>query len=475
MIKHKHLDELRARIREKKNDIASKRENWIKANPYYYNQFVKSLKSIIDENSKVLHVHCGTGYVLNQLDPKIGVGIDDSPIQIQLAKEKYPHLKFYNQNIEEIYLDEIFDYVLITHIEDIVDIKAVMSEIRKCYDSHTRVIVVFYNYLWHPLIKFAEHIKLKHPQRLHNWVSPGDLNNILELCNLEVIINKKIILCPYKIPMLSYVVNRFIARLPFFRLFTFLRIFVARPILQSNKEYSVSIIVPCKNEEGNIEDAVKRIPMLGKETEIIFCDDKSTDGTVEKVRGMIDKYKDKNIKLVHGPGICKAENVWVGFDTAQGEILMILDADLTVMPEELPYFYEAISKGYGEFINGSRLVYPMQDDAMRGFNVIGNKFFSLLFSYILDINIKDTLCGTKVLMKKDYNRIKKLRGNWGIQDRWGDYELIFGASKCHLKIIDLPVHYTERVYGESKMKKRLKNGCNMLKISLVALLKIKFY
>ena len=215
--------------------------------------------------------------------------------------------------------------------------------------------------------------------------------------------------------------------------------------------------------------------MKNQHTEIIFCDDRSTDGTAEMVKDMIIKYPDKDIKLYNGPGICKAENVWVGFDNAQGDILMILDADLTVLPEELPYFYEAISKRHGEFINGSRLVYPMHGNAMGFFNVLGNKFFSMFFSYILDVTIKDTLCGTKVLWKRDYERIKKLRGSWGIVDKWGDYELIFGASKTHLKIIDLPVHYYERTYGETKMTNLLKNGWTMLKMSIAALFKIKFY
>jgi len=190
---------------------------------------------------------------------------------------------------------------------------------------------------------------------------------------------------------------------------------------------------------------------------------------------MAKKYPEKNIRLVASPGINKANNVWTCFDAAEKDVLMILDADLTVIPEELPYFYEAISKGYGEFINGSRLLYPMHDEAMRFFNVLGNKFFSLFFSYILDTKIKDTLCGTKVLYKSDFEKVKALRGTWGVDDRWGDYELIFGAAKTQLKLIDLPVHYMERTYGETKMTGRIKNGLVMLKMSIAALMKIKFF
>jgi glycosyltransferase involved in cell wall biosynthesis len=279
---------------------------------------------------------------------------------------------------------------------------------------------------------------------------------------------------PYNIPGVSYVLNRFVARMPLFRHFCMMNITVAR-VLPTAQEPSVSIVVPCRNEAGNIEDAVERIPQLTEDQEILFGDDKSTDGTAEMVLKMASKYPEKNIRLIDSPGIDKANNVWTCFDAAQKDVLMILDADLTVMPEELPYFYESIAKGYGEFINGSRLVYPMHDGAMRFFNVIGNKFFSLFFSYILDTKIKDTLCGTKVLYKSDFEHIKALRGTWGVNDRWGDYELIFGAAKTQLKLVDMPVHYMDRTYGETKMTGRLKNGLIMLKMSFAALFKIKFY
>ncbi|MGZ5243548.1 MAG: glycosyltransferase family 2 protein, partial [Bacteroidia bacterium] len=284
------------------------------------------------------------------------------------------------------------------------------------------------------------------------------------------------LLMPFNIPLLSYILNRFVARLPFFSYFTMIRLTVARPtFFPADQDFTVTIAIPCRNEAGNIEDAVKRIPQLGSHTEIIFGDDKSTDGTPDIVREMIAKYPEKDIKLVNSPGVCKAFNVWECYEHAKGDILMILDADLTVIPEELPYFYEAIAKRRGEFINGSRLVYPMHKDAMRLFNVIGNKFFSTAFTYILDTRIKDTLCGTKVMWRRDYERVKKLRGTWGIEDRWGDYELIFGAAKRHLKIIDLPVHYVDRTYGETKMTGRIKNGLIMLRMCKAALMKIKFH
>jgi glycosyltransferase involved in cell wall biosynthesis len=316
---------------------------------------------------------------------------------------------------------------------------------------------------------------MKIPQNLHNWISEKDVNSFLELSQFEKIINYRSILFPFNIPVLSWFLNKYLARLPIFRRLTMLNFTIARKEAFEPKEHSVSIIIPCRNEAGNIEDAVTRIPKFGSHIEILFGDDKSTDGTADKVREMIAKYPDKDIKLYNGPGISKSENVWAGFDLAACDIVLILDADLTVIPEELPYFYEAITKRNGEFINGSRLVYPMHNNAMKLFNIIGNKFFSIAFSYILDRPIKDTLCGTKVMWRRDYQRIKKLRGTWGLTDRWGDYELIFSAAKLNLKIIDLPVHYYERVYGETKMTGRIQNGIIMLKMCWAALNKIKFH
>ena len=475
MIQLLHFNELRNAIREKNNSIAQLREGWIRNNPYYYGQLLHSLKYIIPEGKKVLHVRCSTGFVLNELKPSYGVGVDDSEKQIALAQQKYLSLRFICQSSENLQLEEKFDYIVISSIEDIVDIKAVLDSVKRCSHRHTRIILIHYNYLWHPLVQFAEMLKLKIPQHSHSWLSLDDVTNLLRLSQYEHIHTKKIILFPFRIPLLSVLLNRYIARLPLFRNITMNRLTVARVKEIEKRDYSVTVVVPCKNEAGNVENAVQRIPVMGTGTEIIFGDDRSTDGTKEKVLELMKKYPEKNIRVVDGPGICKAENVWTCFDRASGDILMILDADLTVVPEELPYFYEALACDYGEFINGSRLVYPMHKEAMKMFNVLGNKFFSSFFSYILDTKIKDTLCGTKVMWKKDYEKIKQLRGSWGIQDRWGDYELIFGAAKNHLKLVDLPVHYVERTYGETKMTHRMKNGWVMLQMCMVSLFKIKFF
>ena len=240
-----------------------------------------------------------------------------------------------------------------------------------------------------------------------------------------------------------------------------------------NEELSVSVIIPCKDEKGNVEDAVRRMPQLGGQTEMIFCDDQSTDGTAEEVRRVASCYPEQHIRLEHGPGICKSKNVWTGFDAARGDIVMILDADLTTMPEELVYFMDVIVSGQAEFVNGSRLIYPVPKGAMNEANMLGNKFFSVAFTYLLGQRVKDTLCGTKVLWRSDWERIRPMLGSWGTEDRWGDYELLFGAAKLSLKILDLPVHYQERIYGSTKMTKVFHHGLIMLKMCWHGFLKLK--
>ncbi len=476
MIHHPYIQELKKQIQDKNNHISSKRRRWVNNNPYYYKQITNALNYIVKEGESVLHVRCSTGDILNSLSCKLKVGVDDSEKQIKVAQETFPNCTFIYSDIEKIDINQTFDYVIISSLEDIVDIKAVLENIKKNTTRKTRIILLYYNFFWNPLVKLAEKTGLKVPQNLHNWISANDLHNFIKITGLTHVIDKKIILFPFNIPIFSYILNKGFSRLPFFRNFNLINISIARLNFkpENNQENKISIIIPCKNEAGNIEDAVLRIPSMGSHVEILFGDDKSTDGTAEKVNEMIKKYPHKDIKLYQGPGISKAENVWKGFDLAQGNILMILDADLTVLPEELPYFYDVLVNGYGEFINGSRLVYPMHNNAMRLFNIIGNKFFSIAFTYILNTSIKDTLCGTKVMWREDFERIKKLRNSWGIIDKWGDYELIFGASKLHLSIIDLPVHYYERVYGETKMKGRIKQGWTMLKMTWAALKKIKF-
>ena len=353
---------------------------------------------------------------------------------------------------------------MLSHVFNTVDVLQTFEGIRKHCTDATRVLVINYNPLWQELLELAGKIGLRAPFLEPNWVAEQDVYGFLRLAGFRPLHTHRILLCPKAIPIVSTLLNDFIGRLPGFRHLCMMQVIVARPTPSPVADVSVSVIVPCRNERGNVEAAVDRIPHMGRSTEIVFCDDKSTDGTADEVRRMQALHPEKCIRLADGPGICKAENVWTGFRVATGDILMILDADLTVMPKELPLFMRALAEGTGEFINGSRLVYPMPKSAMKLTNRIGNKVFGSIFSFLLDQRIKDTLCGTKVLWRKDWNRVQKRLGTWGIKDLWGDYELLFGAARLQLEIVDMPVHYQERIYGVTKMAKVFSNGVRMLGI-----------
>ncbi len=475
------LDERRIRTCDLLARLASRRDYWIDHNRYYYRLLARLLQFLVEPGKRVLSVRCGTGTLLAATRPSLGRGIDICREMIDVAKRRHPafqyDIAFPDTNSFRECFDEAekFDYIAFSEIDDTVDVQSALQNLKPLCERHTRLLVTTYNHLWEPLVTLAETIGMKVPRVEQNWLSGADVRNLLTLSGYELLGTRRIVLCPKYIPLLSWFLNGFCARLPILNRLCMTEVHVARliPTPLDARDLSVSVIIPCKDEQGNVEDAVSRIPELAGRTEIIFCDDKSTDGTAEKVLDMKQLHPEREIRLEHGPGISKSKNVWTGFDAATGDILMILDADLTTMPEELPYFVEALVSGVAEFVNGSRLIYPVPREAMKGANMLGNKFFSLAFSYLLSQRVKDTLCGTKVLWQSDWERIKPMQGTWGIEDRWGDYELLFGASKLNLRIVDLPVHYQERIYGTTKMTKVFHNGLIMLKMCWHGFLKLK--
>jgi glycosyltransferase involved in cell wall biosynthesis len=214
------------------------------------------------------------------------------------------------------------------------------------------------------------------------------------------------------------------------------------------------------------------LPDFGNHQEIIFVDGHSSDGTPEEVERVMRAYPTKDIKLMVQDGHGKGDAVRKGFRVAKGDILMILDADLTVPPEDLPKFYRALADDQGEFINGCRLIYPMEKEAMRSLNLLGNKLFSIMFTWILNQRFKDTLCGTKVLFRKDYEKIQAGRDYFGEFDPFGDFDLIFGAVKQNLKVVEIPIRYRDRTYGSTNIS-RFKHGWLLLRMTLFAYKKIK--
>ena len=475
------LELRRERTRKQLVQIAARREVWINRNKYYYELLSRLLRFLVEPLKKVLSVRCDTGNVLAAVRPSDGKGVDICAEIVEIARQRNPSFNFAvafpdKDEFRELFgEDEIFDYILFNDIGDTVDVLQAFQNLKPLCRRHTRLLVTTYNHFWEPLVTFAEWTGMKVPRVEQNWLSTTDIRNLMKLAGFEALETHRIVLVPKYVPFLSAFLNRFCARLPFLNRLCMTQVVVARmlPPPLSKEELSVSVIIPCKDEKGNVEPAVRRMPQLGEETEIIFCDDQSSDGTAEEVMRVRASYPHKEIRLEKGPGICKSKNVWNGFNAATGDILMILDADLTTMPEQLVYFLEVMASGQAEFVNGSRLVYALPKGAMNTANMLGNKFFSVAFTYLLSQRVKDTLCGTKVLWRSDWERIRPMLGSWGTEDRWGDYELLFGAAKLNLKILDLPVHYQERIYGTTKMTKVFRNGLVMLKMCWHGFLKLK--
>ncbi|MDZ4816600.1 MAG: glycosyltransferase [Verrucomicrobiota bacterium] len=455
--------------------LASNRHKWVKRLGYYHDEVARYLRFIIPEGSSVVEIGCGIGQLLNAVKPSKGLGIDFSPAMIQQASRTFPHLEFRVDNVEGLKETGQFDYVIISDLLGyLYDIESSLKNVQRLCHPRTRVVITYHNFLWEPLIASLKILKCASPQPLSNWLSPIDVENFLELSGFEVVRRANRMVWPFRLPLVAGFLNRTLPHLPFISALGLFRVVVVRPKPQPfPNPLSVSVVVPCRNEKGNIENVVRRTPQLGAGTEIIFVEGGSTDGTEAEIKRVMALYSDRKLKFVsQGDGKGKADAVRKGFNVATGEMLMILDADLTVPPEELPRFYDALVSRHGEFINGSRLVYPLQKQSMRFLNILGNKGFSLIFTYLLGQRFKDTLCGTKVLLRTDWDKIMSGRSYFGDFDPFGDFDMIFGAAKLNLKIVEVPVHYQDRTYGTTNIQ-RFTHGWILLRMSFFALRKIK--
>jgi SAM-dependent methyltransferase len=456
------------------DSLASRRDDFRHKNRYYYGLLEKQYRYFVPEGKKVLEIGSATGDLLAALKPSHGVGVDISPKMIEAAQAKYPSLHFYAGTVENIPINEKFDYIILSGlVGELEDIQAFFQALRKFCTTDTRIVIEYYSYLWQAMLKLGEKIGVKMPQREQNWLTNNDINNFLVLAGFDTVKTERTTLLPFNIWGISFIFNKYLAKLPFFNALTLNHFIVARPLLENAKDYSVTILVPCRNEKGNIEQAVSRTPEFGAHQEFIFVEGHSKDGTYEEVERVIKAYPHKDIKLFKQPGKGKGDAVRSGFAKAQGEILMILDADLTVAPEEMPKFYHAIARRKGEFINGCRLIYPMEDEAMRFLNLVANKFFGLFFSWLLGQRFKDTLCGTKVMFKHHYVELVANRHYFGDFDPFGDFDLIFGAVKLNLKVLELPIRYKNRTYGTTQIQ-RFRHGLLLFKMCGFAMKKIKF-
>jgi len=453
-------------------------ERFRRFNRGYHREIERLWRFYLSPGDRVLEVGCGMGDLLAALDPQRGLGVDSSAGMLARARRKYPSLVLVQSDAQYLTLRGPFDAVVMSDLIGYLDdVQQAFENARRCMAPHSRLLVNSFNHLWEPGLKLAERLRLKAPAGTQNWLSLQDVENLLRLAGFEPVTTGYRFLFPYNVPLLAPFLNRVVAKLPFVRKLCLVQYVVARPAVHYHdwkERFSVSVVIPTRNEAGNIAGAFERTPAMGHATELIFVDGNSTDGTVEEIEQRMARYAGpmKMQFIPQGDGRGKGDAVRKGFDAATGDILMILDSDLTMPPEDLPKYYRAIASGQAEFVNGCRLVYPMDAQAMRLANYFGNKFFSVAFSWLLGQPIRDTLCGTKVLFRRDYERIKAGRAFFGDFDPFGDFDLLFGAAKIARKIVDLPIRYRERTYGETKIS-RWRHGLLLLRMCGVALVRIK--
>ena len=463
-------------IRQKRWDtIAQKNSPETLFNREYHHRLRELYALLVSPGLNVLEIGCGRGDLLAAVKPATGMGIDFSPEMVKQAQSRHPNLTFIQADSHQLEIDATFDVIILSDlVNDLWDVQAVLQQLLPLCKADTRIILNFYSRVYQPALNLAGELGMAKKILPQNWLTHEDAENLLNLAGFEVIGHQREILFTLPIPLVRDIFNKFLVKIWPFNLFAWTNILTARPQPQKDTNpNTVSVIIPARNEAGNIEAAFQRIPKMGAHTEIIFVEGHSKDNTKEAIEQAIKNHPEWDAKLFIQSGKGKADAVRLGFEKASGDVLMILDADLTVRPEDLPRFFDALQSGKGEFINGVRLVYPMQEQAMRFLNLLGNKFFSIAFSWLLGQPVKDTLCGTKVLRKRHYERIAANRAYFGEFDPFGDYDLIFGAAKQNLKIIDMPIRYQDRTYGSTNID-RWRHGLLLFRMLAIAAFRLKF-
>ncbi len=442
---------------------------------YYHRRLSKLYRHLLPKGLRVVELGCASGDLLAALEPTVGVGVDFSPEMIRRARARHPELTFVEQDLHDLSVEGLFDAVVLSDVvNDLWDVQEVFERIRPLCAPSTRIVLNTYSRLWELPLGAARRLGLARPTLRQNWLTVEDLSNMLRLAGFETLRSFQDVMWPVGTPLLAPFLNSFVVKLWPFRPLGLTTFVVARPEPRvAAREPKVTVVVPARNEAGNVEAIFARTPEMGAGTEIVFVEGHSNDDTYGTIERAIAAHPERGARLLRQAGKGKGDAVRLGFAEARGEVLMILDADLTVPPEDLPRFYDALVSGKGEFVNGVRLVYPMQERAMRFLNLLGNKFFSLAFSWLLGQSIKDTLCGTKVLWKRDYERIATNRAHFGDFDPFGDFDLIFGAAKLSLKLVDLPIRYRERTYGETNIQ-RFRHGLLLLRMVVFAARRLKF-
>ncbi len=457
------------------NSVAVSLDRWHGWGGLYHRRLKQTYQFLVPAGVRVLEVGCGSGDLLAACRPSLGVGLDFSPHMVRRAALRHPECRFLLADAHDVPLTGRFDVVILSDlVNDLWDVQAVLESVRRVMHRRSRLILNAYSRLWEQPLALAEGLGLAKPTLHQNWLTVEDLDSLLRLAGLEQIRHWPEIAWPLPTPILEPLGNRFLVRLWPFSLLGLSNFILARPRPEPPpRPTSVSVVVPVRNEAGNIRPLLDRLVNLGPETEVVFVEGHSQDDSLAVLEREVAHRRSPRLQLLRQAGVGKGDAVRAGFAAATGDVLVILDADLSVRPEDLPRFVRALADGTADLVNGVRLVYPMEDEAMRFLNLVGNKIFGQLFSWLLGQPIKDTLCGTKALWREDYLRIAGQRSYFGDFDPFGDFDLLFGGARLGLKIVDLPVRYQRRTYGQTNIQ-RWKHGWLLLRMVAFAARKLKF-
>jgi SAM-dependent methyltransferase len=476
------LEEVRRFYEENHDGIEASRRR----HRYYYRYLTRVLRARVPAGQRVLDLGCGSGHLLSALAPARGVGIDVSARAVDAARRTHSAqgLQFLEGDAADrrllAQLEGPFDVVLLVNVvTHLTDVQRTLEGLHPLCHARTRVFIYSYSRVWQPLLRLAEILSLKYRQPPEAWLPPEEIENMLWLADFEVVRRDRQIVFPMGVPGVAGLLNGFVGRLPVLDALSLMFGIVARPSPGRTRrgrvqEPSTSVIVPCRNEAGHIRPLVDALPRLGPGSEFLLVEGNSTDDTEAVIKQVIAERPELPLRFLKQTGRGKGDAVRLGFAEARGEVVLILDSDMGVLPLDVPKFVDALVRGKGELVNGSRMVYPMEGRAMRFLNLLANKGFALLFSWLLGQQVRDTLCGTKALYREDYERIARNRSYFGDFDPFGDFDLLFGAARLNLRIVDVAVRYHERTYGETNIS-RWRHGWLLLRMSLFAARKLKFH
>ncbi|MDD4938703.1 MAG: glycosyltransferase [Candidatus Omnitrophica bacterium] len=450
-------------VKQHFNRIAAEYDYWKKKNDYYYSLIKDFYRKNIPPGSSVLELGCATGQILASVEPKRGVGIDISDSLITLAKSKYPQYEFNVADVEEFTFSEKFDYCVMS---DLIDhLHNIPRAIQSAYGALKpggKLIITSINPLWNPLFGLLEKMRLKMPEGPHCFIPNRFLEFFCQMKGFKTVCKGALIFIPKKIIFIGGILNRIIPKTPLLNRFCWVQTLIVSKDQKAKLDLSCSVIVAAYNEEENIAECVERVPDIGREYEIIVINDGSKDKTPEILTALARKKH--NLRVINFPeNRGKASAIEEGIRAARKEVIIILDADMSVAPEDIPLFVEPLERGIADFINGTRLIYDMQKHAMAQVKRIANFILAVLFSALNQLRLTDTLCGTKAFFRKDFQDIK-IRG-----EKWGDLVLLEHAKRKGLRIREIPIRYYTRTGGVSKM--RFSDGLRFIRFTLSAALK----